>query len=133
MEKDIQSNSSESAPSPVDRARAVGQNILDSLFGDKPRYSEADRIELAKRGAWVGETAWFSQDMASNPVSTLPHGFPVESLESAEIKAALKFKMISRIALTQVDWDRAQAAPDKAVPGAARSLLHKLEAHSTKN
>jgi len=133
MEKVNQSNSSDSAPSAVDRVRAVGQHIVDSLFGDKPRYSEADRIELAKRGAWVGETAWFSQDTASNPVSTFPHDFPVEALEPAEIKAVLVFKMISKIALTQAAWDSAQEVPDKEVPGAALSLLHKLEQHPTKN
>jgi len=133
MEKDIQSNSSESAPSTSSRLRAFGRQVVNDLFGDEPRYSEADRIELIKQGTWVGETTWFIPGMASNLATTFPHDFPVEALEPAELKAAIDFKMISRAALTQVAWDNAQEVSDKAVPNAALSLIRKLEAHPTKN
>jgi len=129
MEKN-QDNHSESTPSRIDRLRAFGSRLLAA---DKPRYSEADRIVLAKRGAWVGETAWLIPDTASNPVSVLPHDFSTEALEPAEIKAALTLKLISRAAITQAAWDSAQEIPDKDVPNAAKSLLRKLEAHPTKN
>jgi hypothetical protein len=106
------------------------RTLLDPLFHRPPRYSEQDRIVLARRGAWVGETAWFVPGMASNPVSMLPDDFPVSDLKAQEVRAALELKLISRAAITHDAWDKAQAVSEADVPDAALRLLRNLELHS---
>lgn len=107
------------------RIRRAGR--LASLIFGGPGFTELERIELAKRGAWLGKTTWYVPGMASNPVSTLPDTFEILKRDPEEIRAALVLKLISRAALTASAWEAAQAVPEAKVPDAAIRLLKALK------
>ncbi len=92
-----------------------------------PGFTELERIELAKRGAWLGKTTWYVPGMSSNHVSSLPENFDILHRDPEEIRAAIALRLVSRAALTSSVWEEAQAVSEDRIPGAAIRLLKALK------